>query len=90
MNGAFHRNSSVSWLFIERKDGGQGLISIEDCVRQEELGLNGYALEMEEGLLGMIASWLDYVRESKKMYKKRLDEARKEDLMGEALHGRFF
>ena len=34
MDGAFHRNISVSWLYIERKDEGRGLISVENCVRQ--------------------------------------------------------
>lgn len=72
-------------VIIERKDGVCGLISVKDCVRLEELGLEGYVLEIEEGLLGVIAGWLYYARESKNMYKKRVEEAQKEDLMG--LHG---
>ena len=36
MHGAFHRKSNVGRLYLKRKDGGRGLISVEDCVRIEE------------------------------------------------------
>jgi len=89
-NGAFHRNSSVGRLYIGRKEGGRGLIAVEDCVRQEELSLEEYVLRTEESMLGVIAALLDYGQETKKKYKERIDTARKETLVGKALHGRFF
>jgi len=49
-NGAFHRNSSVGRLCIGSKEGGRGLIVVEDCVRQEELGLDKYLLGTEESI----------------------------------------
>ena len=36
--GAFHPKSDVDRLYIPRKEGGRGLISIEDCV---ELAIRG-------------------------------------------------
>ena len=36
--GALHPNSDVDRLYIPRKEGGRGLISIEDCV---ELAIRG-------------------------------------------------
>ncbi|MEM7264393.1 MAG: reverse transcriptase domain-containing protein [Pseudomonadota bacterium] len=90
MNGAFHRNSNAGRLYIARKDGGRGLIGVEDCVRQEEMGLEEYVLGKEERMLEVIAGELDYTRESKKHYRQRRDEERKEDLANKPLHGRFF
>ena len=42
MHGAFHRNSSVDRLYLKRKEGGCGLISVEDCVGEEEENLLKY------------------------------------------------
>lgn len=89
-NGVFHRSSSVVRLYIGRKDGGRGLIKVEDCVRQEELGLVEYVLRMEEGMLGVIAGMVDYGSEPSRRYKQRVDEERKEILTEKVLHGRFF
>ena len=33
MYGALHPKSDVDRLYIPRKEGGKGLISIEDCVK---------------------------------------------------------
>ena len=38
--GAFHKMGSFGRLCLKRKEGGRGLISAEDCVRQEEAGLS--------------------------------------------------
>ena len=35
VNGAFHMRSSVGRLYMKRKVGGRGLISVEECVRAE-------------------------------------------------------
>ena len=40
MNGAYHRKSNVDRLYMKRKDGGRGLISVKQCVRSEEAGLH--------------------------------------------------
>ena len=38
--GALHKRGSVGRLYLERKEGDRSLISVEDCVRQEEAGLS--------------------------------------------------
>ena len=55
MNGAFHMRSSVDRLYLKRNVGGQGLISVEDCVRKEELGLREYVRASDEWMLKVIA-----------------------------------
>ena len=51
MHGAFHIKSSVDRLYLKRKDGGRGLISITDCVRMEEENLVRYVAASEEWML---------------------------------------
>ena len=34
-----HKRSSVDRLYMKRKDGGRGLISVVDCVNAEERSL---------------------------------------------------
>ena len=43
MNGCMHTRSNVARLYLPRKEGGRGLISIEECVeaRGENQGLEG-------------------------------------------------
>ena len=40
--GALHSKSDVDRLYIPRKEGGRGLISIEDCVKLAIRGLEVY------------------------------------------------
>ena len=42
MNGIFHKKGNVDRLYINRKAGGRGLISVENCVRMEEKNLRNY------------------------------------------------
>ena len=51
MHGAFQIKSSVDRLYLKRKDGGRGLISITDCVRMEEENLVRYVAASEEWML---------------------------------------
>ena len=46
--GALHRKSDVDRLYIPRKEGGRGLISIEDCVELAIRGLKVYVHGSEE------------------------------------------
>ena len=39
MNGGLHRDGSALRLYMKRKEGGRGLISVEECVRLEENSL---------------------------------------------------
>ena len=51
MYGALHPKSDVDRLFIPRKEGGRGLISIQDCVELAIRGLEEYVHGSEEILI---------------------------------------
>ena len=51
MYGAFHPKSDTDRLYLKRKEGGRGLISVETCVRSEENNLGLYVRESNEMLL---------------------------------------
>ena len=51
MYGALHPKSDVDRLYIPRKEGGRGLISIEDCVELAISGLEVHVHGNEERLI---------------------------------------
>ena len=51
MYGALHPKSDVDRLYIKRKEGGRGLMSVECCVREEENSLGFYFANSEENLI---------------------------------------
>ena len=81
MFGAFHKKGSVPRLYMKRKDGGRGLISVFDCVKQEELALSEYVKETEEWMLKVVGETL-HVGETKE-YKKRVEKTWMECFLGE-------
>ena len=88
MFGAFHKKGSVPRLYIKRKDGGRGLISVFDCVKQEELALSEYVKETEEWMLKVFGETL-HLGETKNEYKKRVEKTRMECFLEKRLHGKF-
>ena len=48
MYGALHPKNDVDRLYLKRKHGGRGLMSIETCVRSEENSLGLYMRESNE------------------------------------------
>ena len=51
MYGALNPKSDVDRLYIPRKEGGRGLISIEDCVELARRDLEVYVRGSEERLM---------------------------------------
>ena len=51
MNGGFHPRDCVKRLYVPRKEGGRGLISVEDCVNQAGILLETYVQSSEEKIL---------------------------------------
>ena len=51
MYGALHPKCDIDRLYLKRKKGGRGLISIETCVRLEENNLGLYVRQSNEMLL---------------------------------------
>ena len=89
MNRALHIRSNVDRLYIKRKEGGRGLMSVEECVRAEKAALEEYVLGSEEWMLKVVAEG-KVQGELQGDYKKRMDKERKERLKGMPLHGKFF
>ena len=46
-----HPRADVQRIYLPRRFGGRGLISLEECVREEEIGLAYYIQNNEEPLL---------------------------------------
>ena len=49
--GALHPKSDIVRLYIPRKEGGRGLISLEDCVELPIRGFEVYVHGSEERLI---------------------------------------
>ena len=51
MHWALNPKSDIARIYLSRKEGGRGLISVEDTVKLAILVLERYVLTSEEGLL---------------------------------------
>ena len=82
--------SNVARLYLPRKEGGRGLISIEECVVKESKSLNGYLGETTELILqaALNEKVLDE-EENLQDYKKSGQEEKIRDWKEKALHGEF-
>ena len=85
--GMFHQKGDVDRLYLMRKEGDRGMISVEDCVRMEEKNLGRYMIESKEKLSGVIIEGME-LKESGKEYKKRVMVKRKNKLMKKQVHGK--
>ena len=50
MYGELHPKSDIDRLYVKRKEGGRGLISVEQCIREEN-SLAFYVANSEENLI---------------------------------------
>ena len=83
-------NSSVDKLCMKRMVGGRGLISMEECVKPEELGLSNFVAGSKEWMLKVAGTCMEAGSERKMDMKKRMAEEWRERLIDEKLHGKFF
>ena len=88
-NGTFHRRSNVHRLYLKRQDGGRGLMSVEECVKKEELGLQEYVKASDEWMLKVVAEGMEEA-EPKVDFEKRVVQERWQRLREKKLHGKFF
>ena len=90
IHGTLHPRSNVSRLYLPRREGGRGLISLEDARNTEERNIYVYISQSQEHLLK--ATWkrknVDEI-ETPKEYKERMKRKRTEDWSGKQLHGQF-
>ena len=92
--GSLHPRSNsnfyVNRLYLPRREGGRGLISVEDAINTEERNINVYISQSQEYLLK--TAWKRKninVLETPKEYKERMKRKRTKDRSGKQLHGQF-
>ena len=88
--GALYPKSDVDRLYMPRKEGGRGLISIEDCVELAIRGLEVYVHESEERLIQAARGEKIDGLKTASVLKRSKKEKRLEDWEENVLHGRYF
>ena len=90
LNRCLHPRSSVARLYMKRKEGGRGLISVEDCITAERRGLYDYLKESKEDMLsGALKENVIEEGESKEEFTKRKRGERKKTWHTGKLQGQF-
>ena len=89
MHKGLHPKSNTNRLYIPRKEGGRGLLSIEDTVDLANLGLKSYVRNSCERLLVAARQIEDCQGESVKDFKNRKEIERKQEWKDKTLHGQF-
>ena len=87
--GALHSTSDVDRLYIPKKEGGRGLISIEDCVELAIMGLKKYVHRSEERLIQAARGDKIDGFEVVSVLKRSKKEKRLEDWDEKVLHGHY-
>ena len=87
--GAVHPESDVDRLYIPRKDGGRGLISIKDCAELAIRGLEVYVHGSEERLIQAARGDKIDGLEAASVLKKSKIEKRLKDWEEKVLHGQY-
>ena len=77
-NNDNNNNNNNNRLYVGRKDGGRGLISIEECVENSMLGLREYVEHSNERLIRAAKDWYEVSEESVDDLKRRRAAERKE------------
>ena len=80
----------IGCLYLPRKEGGRGLISIEDCVDIAELSLKEYVMRSKEKIISAARGNVTKEVKSAKAYKKRRKEEREASVWEKELHGQHF
>ena len=83
MHKALHPRDDFGRLYVRRKEGGRGLVSIEDSVDTSIQRLEDYIEKHERGLITAIKNNTDNTIDN------RMTITRKQKWVGKQLHGRF-
>ena len=89
MHKGLHPKSNANRLYIPRKVGGRGLLSIEDTVDLARLGLKSYVRSSSERLLVAARQIEDCQGESVKDFTNRKKIERQQEWKNKTLHGQF-
>ena len=90
MIGCLPTRSNVARLYLPKKEGGRGLIGIEECVRRESKSLHGYLRESTEWMLqAALKEKVIVEEESLQDYERRGKDENGKNWREKALHGAF-
>ena len=90
MHRCMHTRSNVARLYLPRKEGGRGLIGIEECVRKESKSLHNYLKETAEWMLqAALKEKVIDEKENLQDYQKRRQEEKIRNWKEKPLHGEF-
>ena len=89
MHKGLHPKSNTNRLYIPRKEGGRGLLSIEDTVDLAKLELKSYVRNSCKRLLVAERQMEDYQGESVINFKNRKKMERQQQWKDKTLHGQF-
>ena len=89
IHGALHPKSDVGRLYIPRKEGGRGLISIEDCAELAIRGLEVYVHGSEERLIQVARRDKTDGLEAASALKRSKKEKRLQGWEEKVLHGQY-
>ena len=90
MHNGLHPRSNVDRLYIPRREGGRGLMSVEDTVNLATIGLKRYVKESKEKLL--VAARGDTENEeleTENEFKRKSRQERKANWKEKVMHGQF-
>ena len=88
MHNAHHPKSNVERIYIPRKEGGRGLLNVEDTVNTAILGLEEYVVDSTERILSAARN-IEEVTETAKGFKKRKKNERRSSWKEKELHGQY-
>ena len=81
LNRCLHQRSSVARLYMKQKEGGRGLISVDDYITTERRGLYGYLKGNKEDMLnGALKESVIEEGETKEEFTERKRDEREKTL----------
>ena len=86
---ALHPKSNVMRIYIKRRYGGRGLISVEECCAAELRSIDFYLVNSEEELLKRLEKLEKDKIEGKKDYNNRIEQEKMDQLRSMKLCGQF-
>jgi len=89
MHGCFSMNSDVDRLYVLRKNGGRGLISVKFAIEHELRNLSFYVHHSDDPYIKLIATSFPTFEEHGKQYKQSNNNKLIQTWQSKPLHGQF-
>ena len=89
MYGAHHPKADVDRLYLQRCEGGRGLLGLEDCVQVEVHSLEKYLSTSKEKILKEVSRSRIIENNKCERSKEEVDKKHQEKYEGKPLHGQF-